>query len=541
LEELEGRLMDRWPHQLRGHAETTGLLESGANGICVTAPTGAGKSLMMVDLIEWAVREKGWNVSLYTNRRMLTEQLIRVFESHGVSFGVRAAGYDDYYDSHQKVQICSSATENARVFRRRKQISEHPDIANRLYRLSQSDLDIFDEVHMQKGEVVQRICREKEAEGAKRVAFTATPLEISNLFPHLVVAGTNSELRRCGAHVPCHVRAPDEPDLRKIKREKTGEYSINDIRKYIWTQQIYGRVWEHWEMYNPDARPAILFAPGVDESIHFAKHFEKRGVRWAHIDGESVYLDGKEYKKARNALKDISGQLEDGTLKGVSNRFVMREGIDVPCLYHCILATPIGSVLSYVQTVGRVLRAHSSLDHVVLQDHGGNWWRHGSPNADRDWKAVYNTPTRVVTDMRLDRIRDKKEPEPIRCPKCSTIRAKGPKCPQCGFEHTKNGRTVLQTNGDLKEVEGAIIAPRRVAMKADTNKLWIACYKRWSKNGTFKQAEGLFFYENHYYPPPGLPFMPKNDDDWYRKISDVPKERLHGYEEAVAKRQPSIF
>src|SRR5688572_31989517 len=36
--------------------------------------------------------------------------------------------------------------------------------------------------------------------------------------------------------------------------------------------------------------------------------------------------------------------------------------------------------------------------HATLQDHGGNWWRHGSLNADRDWR-----PDETANGMTGDR------------------------------------------------------------------------------------------------------------------------------------------
>lgn len=514
-----------WPHQEVAFNETTRRIEAGVRSLCVTSPTGGGKSRMMTDIIEWALA-KGWCVSLFTNRKMLTEQLIKGLKKDGVPFGVRAASFPEYHDHNERVQICSTATENSRVFQRG------------VDSLFPSELDIIDEPHMSKGEVLARILQEKGERGAVAVGYTATPLGIADMFPELVVAGKNSELRACGAHVPCHVYAPDEPDCSRISREKTGEYSYADIKKHIWTHKIFGRVLDHWRIYNPEQKPTILFAPGVKESIWFAERFEEIGIRAAHIDGNSVYLDGKLYRSVRTAREDIIGGVKDGSIKIVCNRFVMREGIDIPELYHCILATPIGSLLSYIQTVGRVVRAHPSLDHVILQDHGGNWWRHGSPNADRDWASVYRMPARVVTDLRLDRMREKKEPEPIHCPKCSAIRAKGPTCPKCGFEHSQNSRMVLQADGNLKTVEGCILKPRVVRMKPNTEQIWTQCYHRIKNSGgTFRQVEGLFFYENHYYPPRNMKFMPLNDIDLFRKVKDVPPDRLHGYDEAKSKQQ----
>ena len=85
----------------------------------------------------------------------------------------------------------------------------------------------------------------------------------------------------------------------------------------------------------------------------------------------------------------------------------------------------------------------------------------------------------------------------------------------------------MQVDGTLKEYRGDIIKPRKVSMKSDTQQLWDSMYFRMKRaNRTFRQAEGLFFHENHYWPPRTLALMPLNDGDWSRKVGDVPKDLL---------------
>ena len=76
---------DRWPNQERALAETTAAIEGGSKRLCVTSPTGTGKSRMMVDMLEWATAS-GKRAALFTNRRMLFDQTCGVLESHGINF-----------------------------------------------------------------------------------------------------------------------------------------------------------------------------------------------------------------------------------------------------------------------------------------------------------------------------------------------------------------------------------------------------------------------------------------------------------------------
>lgn len=509
--------MQRWPHQISGVQQVITSIQTGDRHICLTSPTGGGKSVMIVDLLEWAASQ-GWPAILYTNRKLLTEQMIGTLTKHGIPFGVRASGFPELENFDAPIQIASLQTEAARVHKSMKWLPHR------------SKLVLIDEAHLQKSSMAKKAIEFHDKNDAACVGITATPIGIANLYPdRLIIAGTTSQLRACGALVPCDVYAPSEFDTKNLKPQKTGEFSVADIRKYIWSKTIYGHVYDHWKNLNPDARPALLFAPGVAEAVGFAEKFHGEGVGAASIDGEDVWVDGKTYSSSREAREEVLARFKAGEIKVLCNRFVLREGIDLPEVYHGILATPIGSVVSYVQIVGRILRASPATPSVILQDHGGNWWRHGSPNADRDWASVYDVQERLITERRQENMREKKEPEPIVCAKCGAVRMKGPDCHQCGYRQDKKSRMVIQKDGKLKSMEGDIFKPRTVKMMPNTEQIWERCYHRAknSKNGmTFKQAVGLMFYEEHYWPPKNLPLMPIEPLDWERKVRDVPREKL---------------
>jgi hypothetical protein len=214
-----------------------------------------------------------------------------------------------------------------------------------------------------------------------------------------------------------------------------------------------------------------------------------------------------------------------------------REGIDLPFAYHALLATPIGSLASYLQTIGRILRySPETPDHVIVSDFGGCYWQHGSPNHDRDWRSWWNLSEATVSGMHLNNIKERKEPEPIRCPMCGTERLRGSKCvnPECGFEHQKSVREVLMENGQLKTREGHLVRERNRKEKNDTQALWsglVHGHLRKVKSGksdgvTFAQMEAWFFRQHHYYPPRTLKMMPKYESDWSNKIHLVGVENL---------------
>lgn len=502
-----------WPHQKQGIADIFAAMDDGERRICVTAATGMGKTRMMAELLLWAV-DHNFSASLYTNRKLLLEQLSHTLDKHDIEHGKRAAGHDQI--KHRLVQLSSVQTENSRVYVRKK------------WKLHKADIVMVDEAHIQKGDTARRIMADHLEQDATVIGWTATPVDLADFYDRLIVAGTVSQGRECGALLPVRRHlSPDEPDLSQIKTQNNGEYSYNDIKKVMKTHYIWGSVYENWARINPDARPTLLFAPGVAESIWFAEQFSKKGVRAASIDGKNIWIDGEYIDSDQEARDQVIKEVESGDIKVLCNRFVLREGIDIPCLYHGIFATPFGSIQSYIQSGGRILRNHPSIDHVVISDHGGSWHRHGSLNQDRDWNMTHTA--NMISGTRKDRLRENKDPEPISCPKCFTVRLWGKECPECGYTSHKRSRRVVQISGDMINMEGKIYRPKPVREKVDTESTWISCYYR-AKNSknkmTFRQAEALFFYENHYYPPRTLPLMPNNDIDWYRRVCDVHQNEL---------------
>jgi hypothetical protein len=138
----------------------------------------------------------------------------------------------------------------------------------------------------------------------------------------------------------------------------------------------------------------------------------------------------------------------------------------------------------------------------------------------------------MVTGMRADRLRAKKDREPCRCPACGMI-FNGLNCPGCGFQAQpgmRKSRPVVSMTGTARELIGDIFQPRRVMTRPGGQDLWVKMYFRSLKGKgikTFRAAEALFAYENNWeWPDRNWPFMPKLSDDWFKLIPDVPREDL---------------
>ena len=505
-----------WPHQQIAIEKTDARLASGVRRLCIASPTGMGKTRILFEHME-----KQKSAAIYTDRKMLLSQLADGLKSSGLDFGYRASGHeprllDDY-------QLCMVQTEASRASKGR---AIHP--AHVVY---------IDELHKNKGDQMQGLLAKHDNARPEvaHIGFTATPLGIEHMVDELIVAGTVSEGRKCGALVPAYHYAPDEPDTKWIGKVVVGEgeCGIQNTKRQEFAHRVFGRVLDNYHILNPEGRPAILFAPGVAESVWFAQTLTEAGIPSAHIDGKNCWVDGEEHKNDEAIRDEIGRRSKMGDIKIVCNRFVLREGINWPWLYHGIFATVFGSLTSYIQAGGRLLRAHSSLDSVVIQDHGGNWHRHGSLNEDREWKLEYTD--RIVQGLRESRIREKREPEPIVCPKCHAVRLTGPECYDCGHRHSTRSRIVLQKDGSLREAKGDIFRRRRYLEPTDIDlkKEFKARVKAIQNSKrptvqsmTFAQLEATFARDHDWkFPPREWPGMPVNDLDFYRRVADVKELR----------------
>lgn len=496
---------------------TIAELEAGKR-VCLYSPTGGGKTEQAVQLLKWA-ESNGLGGCFYVNRKLLVGQTADRFRAAGLNYGIRAADYEDRYDFYAPFQVCSADTERSRVFERE------------LWPLHDAGIVIVDEGHLQKTQTMKRILAEYRSRGAHIVLLTATPVGMREWADTLVVSGSMKEYRDCGALVLARVFSFAQPDLAKVKRNPTGEYVMDGKKKKVYTQSIVGDVMEGWKRHNPDARPTMLYAPGKPESVYLTARFQDMGVNWCHVDATDAIVGGKRAKLTRALWQEILERYIDNDIKGLSCRFKLREGIDVPSTYHCILATPIGSLASYLQTVGRVLRrSPETPDEVIVTDHGGCFHRHGSPNMDRPWGVLWDLPEHEASSYYLNAIKEGKIDEPIRCPSCGGERPKGPKCPHCGHMHEKSKREVIMESGELREVTGKMIHRRRRVLRHDTEKLWARMYFGWKRKGikkSFKQMEAFFFHEHGYHPPRSIPFMPKAESDMHKRICDVDPRDLH--------------
>jgi superfamily II DNA or RNA helicase len=497
-----------WAHQLNGLTEALHKLKT-KSSVVVCAPCGAGKSTMISAMMLMA-QEYRRKAILYNFRTLLVGQMSETLSGHGVEFGVRSAAHKHMKDLSANIQVASIFTDMKRI--------QNQDC----WSYHDADLVIFDEAHMGQGPGALQLLQYYLGKGAKVLGVTATPASLSHIYSDIVIAGTKKELRACKAHVPAMVFAPHQMDLDKVKRNKVGEFDLGGgVTKKIFNQAVVGKLYEDWCRYNPDARQTLHFTPGVSESKWVAEDFWNKGVPSGHIDAKECWYNGKTYRVTPNSTvrQDMLDMWDDGRIVHISNHSVLKEGIDRPSVYCLMLSRPIGSVVVYDQITGRLIRySEQTPDDVVMIDFAGNYDRHGSPNADRNWHELFHMSSEeIVAAERKKNEGGKEEDQPITCPHCGMKRLSGDICPNCGEKGVKRYRQIIQEDGSLKEMPGVFNKPPPPRKQETTDQkrwdqLFFAC-RNSTKKITFAGVAGI--YEKKYGPlPEGLKRVPKSASGW---------------------------
>ena len=446
--------------------------------VLAVGPCGSGKSRCMMEACLRTIYAGG-RAGIVSHRELLTEQLGADFDRAGVPYTVYGAGYK--YDPDCPAVIVKGRSVYERAIRRGTEDLPELDLVN------------IDEAHVQAGASMKATIwgaiKEGAAgpqlfegwaqRGAKIIGWTATPLMKRGIYGHLVDFGAYSLMRQRKMHQLVHVYSPDEVDVSHLSANAMGDYSAKELEEITQTIGLHGSVIGNYRQLNPFQLPMILFAPSVESSKWFAECFCAEGIPVAHMDGEMIgWPDmsrpaGVRLQYMESTAENRAALLaahKEGTVKGICNRFVLREAVNMPWTYHAILATVMGGLSSYLQAVGRLQRYWPDYDHKILQCHGGHYWRHGSPNEDRKWNLGDTNLSKKKE--RVEAVGKGEKPEGIRCSKCGGWRIRGKICPHCGHHSIQCVRAIRQSNGELRLQRGRVYKKVAAATKLTVAKIW---------------------------------------------------------------------
>lgn len=376
--------------------------------------------------------------------------------------------------------------------------------------LPPADLIIVDECHHS----MSKTWRELLAmyPNAVIIGLTATPSRgdgcgLEELYQGMVQAISCTELIEQGFLVPYKVFAPYRPDLKGVKIS-SGDYNRQQLEQRMDKSELVGDIVENWHKL-AEGRQTIVFASGVEHSIHLAEAFTRSGVPAMHLDGKTPIEDRDE----------IMRMVMGGDIQILCNCDVCTEGTDIPPVSCVVLARPTKSIVKYKQMVGRGMRPWEGKVDALLLDHAGCVYRHGFPDEDVPW--TLSGKEKIDTTYQKLKAEGKVR-DPIVCKACHAVFFGKPECPNCGAAaRQKRGKAVKTKDGLLTELNrGETYQPTR----EEKQRYWHRCLGVTANKGrTLKHAAAM--YSDHFGEPPwntyGLSNVPVSGSDWSKKTSDV--------------------
>ena len=414
------------PFQIKSVDDVEAAIAAGKRRLLLVAPTGAGKTVMLAELVRRAV-DRGHRAIVLAHRRELVGQASRKLYNAGIDHGIVAPEFPAR--PGEPVQVASIPTLHARAIR------------SNLLQLPPADLLVVDEAHHSTALTWRRII--EAYPDAAVIGPTATPCRadgrgLGGLFETMVECPPVDELIRLGFLVQTRVYAPSLPDLQGV-RTIGGDYNEKQLAGRMDQPKLIGDAVTNWHRL-AEGRRTIVFATSIMHSAHLADEFCRSGVAAAHLDGSTPIAE-------RDA---IMARLAAGALDVVVNCGVIGEGVDVPGVGCIVLQRPTKSIVLYRQMIGRGLRPAPGKSDCIVIDHAGATFEHGFIDEPIAWTLAADrraeTPRKAARDAG-------QAPKLTTCPECTATRWAHQHCTACGWRPRPKRQAVDFVDGDLGAVD----------------------------------------------------------------------------------------
>ena len=386
---------------------------------CIVLPTAAGKSVVIAELVRYAVQN--WpesRILMLTHVKELIEQnaekMLHVWPDAPV--GIYSAGIGR---KELSMPITFAGIQSVR---------------NKANELGHIDLVLVDEAHLINTETsgtYRKFIGALEAINPyiRIVGLTATPFRLGSgyltngddaLFTALIEPTSIAELVEQGYLAKLRSKhTANTIEVKGIKKEH-GEFAAGMLEDKA--MQYNSAICSEVESRTKHCRSILVFAAGV-------KHAEALADM---MGGKAITV--KTPKKER---EKIIADFKSGTLRTLTNANVLTTGFNHPDLDCIIMARPTMSPTLYLQMVGRGMRLKSHTDHCLVLDFAGNVARHGP-----------------ITDVKPPKQRKGGGDAPIKtCPGLNgdcleLIHASIMTCPVCGYEFPRQIKTKATLHAD---------------------------------------------------------------------------------------------
>lgn len=382
-------------------------MSKGNKNIMVQSPAGSGKSVTMSEIARRAT-DKGNRVLFIVHRRELVIQIKSTFIANDVD-----------------MELCHVGMVQTVANRIKKNNEPTPSII------------LVDEAHHALAKTYTNIF--EHFPNAYVYGFTATPWRMSNkgftdVFEDLILGKTVDWLIDEHRLAPFRYYSVNLMDSDILTHNSTGDFNNDSITKAM-QKTIYGDAVTNYKKF-ADGKKTIIYTHNVESSINVAEKFKDNGY-------SALQVDGKTPKQQRELAMEM---FREGKVNILVNAELYGEGVDVPDCECVILLRPTESLTLFIQQTMRAMRYQPNKKAIII-DHVGNWYRHGLPDTEHNWKEHFEGGKKKTS---------KDNSVPIKeCPECfGVVESSYTICPYCGCEFPKEMQEDydLILNAELEEV-----------------------------------------------------------------------------------------
>jgi len=449
--------MNLYDYQLDLKTQIYNSWAIGYKNVCAVMPTGAGKSVVVSDIVLDGCKTKLKQV-VVAHRNELVQQMSCHIAARGIQHRIvgSASTVSQIVRKHHALFNKSfvNPTASTAVVGVDTLMSRQDDLAAWA---RQIDRWVIDETHHlvaenKWGKAVQLFSN------AHGLGVTATPARadgqglgrVFDGYMDILVNGPSMRfLIKEGFLSDYEIVCPrSDISIDDLEVSRDGDWSSKKLKKAAKKSHIVGDVVENYRRY-ADGRKAIVFATDVETAGDIAEKFNANGYKAAALSAvtPTAYREQCTQEFAR------------GSLQVLVNVDLFDEGFDVPACDVCIMARPTASLPKYLQMVGRCLRFVKGKTALII-DHVSNVIRHGLPDTRREWSLARR-------DKRAKQTKDPDEIPLTVCQKClKPYEAFRTCCPYCGFERPLpdgGSRSVEMVQGDLVLLNKEMLEQMRIA------------------------------------------------------------------------------
>lgn len=399
-------------YQLDAISRVQAAFREGASAVCLQLPTGAGKThASALGVIAPSVA-RGRRVLFIADLEEIILDTVGRLRALGIPCAPILAGRAE--DPTAPVQVASQQTLVSWLKRERE--------------IPPADRVILDECHGAAARTTRELLTLLRGRGALLLGLTATPARGDGLpldeFDRLICGPQPQELVVAGALVPCELLAP--PAMQE-------GVAMDPV------EVILGR--GEFDAPLAHGRRCVIFAPDGATAKQSAATLSARD------HATEAVLDSTP-PEVRRSLRE---RLLSGETRHVVTCRALVKGFDAPVLDCAILTSP-GTIVSYLQSVGRVLRPHpaSRKRDALVIDLRGAVYEHGLPLDARTW-SLAGAQGRSGSNDR-DGLR--------RCKACHAIFPPRTVCPRCGSTLIADTRPMRVQRAEMFAASGIPVETR---------------------------------------------------------------------------------